>query len=426
MRRVHKIRLVPSAEQETLFRSACGVARFAYNWALAEWRRRYEIGEAISEARLRKELNAVKAERYPWMLEVPKTVPQQAIKNLGRAYANFFADLERYKAGKARRVRRPMFKKKGHHEAFRADNGTWKGHEDAVRVDRKQVFLPRIGWVKMREALRFSGAVKSAVVSRTADRWFISLAVETPAPRPVRVDCAIGGVDLGVIRLATASDGEITDAPRPLRRHLAKLRRLTQRLVRKRFGSKNRAKAKTKLARLYARIADARKDTLHKLTAALVRRFRLIGIEDLNVSGMRSNRCIARPVADVGLAEFRRQLEYKAAWHGSTVVAADRFYPSSKTCSTCSEINEDLKFNTRIWTCMSCGSVHDRDLNAAINLARFAESSAVAVCGAGSAGAVFEVALTTCSESETSQCIKGIAPRTVVAQLVHGFLNRKQ
>ncbi|MGH7756494.1 MAG: RNA-guided endonuclease InsQ/TnpB family protein, partial [Vulcanimicrobiaceae bacterium] len=255
----HRIRLVPTVAQEVYFTRACGVARFAYNWALAEWRRQDAAGQKPSEVALRKHLNTIKHEQFPWMLEVTKNAPQQAIKNLGRAYGNFFDDLKKYRRGEIpwKRVRSPRFKRKGQHDGFRADNGPDKGHPDAVQIDGKRVKLAVIGWVKMREEVRFAGRILSVAISRQADAWFASLSIEIEHETLVRSDQTTVGVDLGIIALATLSDDTPkTSAPKPLRRYLHKLKRLCRALSRKQRGSRNRAKAKTKLARLHRRIHD--------------------------------------------------------------------------------------------------------------------------------------------------------------------------
>jgi len=194
------------------------------------------------------------------------------------------------------------------------------------------------------------------------------------------------GVDLGVLALATLSTGERIVGPKALKRDLRRLRRLSQSLSRKQKGSKNRAKAKAKLARLHARIANVRQDSLHQLTSDITRRFDIIGIEDLNVRGMVRNHRLARSIADMGFREFRRQLEYKAARRGAVVVLADRFFPSSKLCSACGTIQDELPLTVRVWTCAACGTTHDRDLNAAINLAQYAVSSTVSACGGQGSG----------------------------------------
>jgi putative transposase len=383
----HRIRLVPTADQESYFVRACGVARFAYNWALAEWQRQYAAGEKPSEAALRKQLNALKHDQLPWMREVTKNAAQQGIKNLGRAYANFFEDLKKARRNELpwKRVRVPTFKKKGRHDSFRADNGTDKDHPDAVHTNGKRVSLPVIGRVAMREEVRFAGRILSATISRQADAWYASFAIEVEYEPDVRIDDSLAGVDLGITALATLSGGSKVPAPKPLRRYLQKLKRLSRSLSRKQRGSRNRAKAKTKLARLHRRIVDIRVDALHQLTTSLTR-YRTIVIEDLNVAGMLANRRLSRAIADVGFFEFRRQLQYKAAMASCAIVVADRWFPSSKLCSTCYAMNEFLALGERTWTCISCGTSHDRDVNAARNLARYAESSPASACGAEGTG----------------------------------------
>jgi putative transposase len=193
------------------------------------------------------------------------------------------------------------------------------------------------------------------------------------------------GADLGVNALATLDDGTKIAAPRPLRRYLRKVKRLSRALSRKQRGSNNRVKAKTKLARLHSRIANIRADALHKLTSFMTR-YRTIVIEDLSVVGMLANRHFSRAIADVGLFEFRRQLNYKAAMLGSTLIIAHRWFPSSKLCSICNIKNENLRLSDRSWTCQACGTSHDRDHNAARNLVRYPESWAGSACGAEGAG----------------------------------------
>ena len=373
----HRIALDPNNKQRTYFAKAAGTARFSYNWALAEWGRQYAAHRADpslpapSEASLRRQLNAIKRTEFPWMLESTKNAPQMAIMQLGQAFRNFFAGRAKY----------PTFRKKGVHDRFALTN-------DQFRVVGRRIHIPHLGWVRMREELRFSGQIASATVSRTADRWFVSITVETDdAPkRPAEHEGAVG-VDLGVLALATLSTGEPIPDPKAHRQELGRLRRLNRSLSRKRKGSKNRAKARAKLARLHARIADIRLDSLHKLTSGLTRRFDVIGIEDLNVRGMVRNHHLSRAIADMGFQELRRQLTYKAERRGAVLVVADRFFPSSKLCSACGVIQDEMPLSVRSWTCPACGAQHDRDLNAAINLARYAVSSTVSACGgAGSGG----------------------------------------
>ena len=372
----HKIALDPNNAQASYLTHACGVARFAYNWALAEWKRQYDAWKADnslpkpSQAALRRQLNAIKREQFPWMLEVTKCAPQMAIIQLGQAFQNFFAGRARY----------PQFRKKGVHDRFTLTN-------DQFDIDGRRIRIPNLGWVRMREPLRFAGKIMSATISRVADRWFVSIAVDTedPPKRKAENQGAVG-VDLGVSALATLSTGEIITGPKPHKALLDRLRRLSRSLSRKQKGSRNRQKAKAKLARLHARIANIRLDALHKLTTEITRRFHTIGIEDLNVRGMMANRHLARSIADMSFHEFRRQLEYKAERRGGRVVVADRWFPSSKTCSACGSVQEAMPLSVRQWICPDCGTRHDRDLNAARNLATYAASSAVSSCGEEGSG----------------------------------------
>lgn len=377
---VHKIRLYPNDAQDTLFAKSCGVARFSYNWALAEWKRQYEAGEKPNEAKLRRQLNGIKGEQFPWMGEVSKNAPQQAIKNLGTAFKNTFLRLKN-----GDKPGFPRFKRKGIHDSFRADNGSTKDIPNAVKVNGARVKLPVIGWVRMAEEVRFSGNIKSATVSREADQWYAALSVETTECLHKNSIAGAVGVDLGVKTLATLSNGEVEAGPKAHKSLLGRIQRLSRSLSRKKKGSANRAKAKTKLARMHLRISNVRKDSLHKLTTKLATQFDLIGIEDLNVRGMVKNHCLARAVSDAGFFEFRRQLEYKSVMTGAKVVLVNRWFPSSKTCSACGVIH-DMPLSKRVMSC-ECGNVMGRDLNAAINLKNYAVSSTVAVCGEESSGA---------------------------------------
>jgi putative transposase len=371
----HKIALDPSNAQATYFARASGVARCAYNWARAEWERQYQAHKENpelpkpSQAALRRQLNSIKREQFPWMLEVTKNAPQMAIMQLGDAFKNFFAGRARY----------PQFRKKGVHDRFTLTN-------DQFDVDGSRIRIPNLGWVRMRESLRFTGKIMSATISRVADRWFVSITVDTrEAPIQAKNQGAVG-VDLGVSALATLSTGEVVEGPKAHKALLNRLRRLSRSLSRKQKGSENRKKAKAKLARLHARISNIRNDALHQLTTDIARRFAIIGIEDLNVKGMVRNRHLSRCVADMGFHEFRRQLTYKVAQRGGTLVVADRWYPSSKTCSCCGHPMEAMPLSIRSWKCPVCEVKHDRDINAAVNLKNMAVSSIASACGEEGSG----------------------------------------
>lgn len=367
MNRSHLVRLDPSPTQETYFRKACGCTRLAYNWGLAEWKRLYEAGEKPTAFGVKKKFNVVKGDKFPFVSEVSKWGPEHAFADLGRAFQNFFSGRTKY----------PTFKKKGVRDSFHTDGSV-------LRVGGRKVRLPVIGWVRMREVLRFKGKLVSGVVSCTAGKWFISLNVEFDPPQIPDRKNQTAGVDLGIKHLATISSNgtvEKVEGPKALRRLLPKLQRLQRVVSRRVKGSNRRAKAELAVARLHYRIRCIRNGALHKLTTNLVHRFTAIGIEDLHVAGMVRNRRLARSLADQAFGEFRRQLTYKAETAGTTLVVADRFFPSTKTCRSCRHVIDKLELSARTWTCPRCGNCHDRDSNAAGNLEDLAAGLAVTARG---------------------------------------------
>lgn len=374
--RAHLIKLKPTADQAEGLARAAGTARFAYNWGLAKWRELYAAHVADpeqpkpSEFLIRKTLNATKRDEFPWMLEVTKYAPEEALRSLGRAFGNFFAGRAKY----------PKFKKKGRRDAFRVDG-------QSVEVDGAAVKLPKLGWVRMREPLRLSGKILSATISRRASGWFVALTVETASvPLQRAENQGAVGVDLGLHSLAVCSNGEVFDSPRAYAVAQARLRRLQRSLSRKVKGSSNRKKAALKVGRLHERIGNLRSDALHKLTTHLAAQHDTVVIEDLHVKGMVRNSHLAKSLHDAAFGEFRRQLEYKVEVRGGRLVIADRWFPSSKTCSCCGGLNAELKLSDRVWMCQVCGTGHDRDLNAAKNLLKLAVGATVTACGEGSAG----------------------------------------
>jgi putative transposase len=349
----HQIALDLTQAQEAYCRRAAGTSRFVYNWGLSEWQRQYQAGEKPTAQGLKKQWNTLKHERYPWVAEVHKDANQQPFTHLARAFQKFL----RHEAGY------PAFKKKGHHDSFYISN-------DKCEIAGTRLRMPVLGWVRMREALRFTGKVMSVTISRIAQRWYASISVQIETAPAVCENQAIVGVDLGVLRLATLSTGEQVEGPKPLRRLLTKLQRCSRQLSRKVKGSRNRAKARDRLARLHAQIACQRKDALHKLSTNLVRRFGVIVLEDLHIKGMIQNHRLARAISDMGFGLFRQMVTYKAAVAGVQVVFANRWFPSSKLCSQCGSVADDLTLSQRTYGC-SCGLKIDRDLNAALNLCNY-------------------------------------------------------
>lgn len=374
----HSIALQPNRAQVDYFTRASGTARFAYNWALAEWKRQalewWQTGKETpfpSEISLRRQFNSIKRQQFPWALEVSKCVAQEAIIDLGIAFRNY--------KSQEHKGRYPRFKDK-HKSALKFCAANEVG---MFKTDGRKIKLPVVGWLRMREAVRLNGLLKRATVSKSGGRWFVSILVDTTddltIPRPEMPRTV--GVDLGVTTLAMLSTGEAIAGPKAHKNALVRLRRANKSNSRKQRGSANHLKAKARLARLHARVANIRRDAHHKLTHRLVHEFDRIGIEDLNVKGMITNGRLARSVSDASFGEFRRMLEYKAKWYGATVVVADRWFPSSKTCSCCGVIAAKMPLSVRRWTCEDCATTHDRDVNAAVNLEKMAASSAVSACG---------------------------------------------
>src|ERR1700730_16708266 len=314
----HKIRLDPTFKQETYFSKACGVARFTWNWALAKWDEKYKAGGKPNALALKKEFNGLKNSDLPWVYEVTKYASQQPFIHLQRGFQAFFAKRAKY----------PKYKKKGIHDSFYIGG-------DQVRIIEQRVKIPNLGWVRLKESLRFEGKINGVTISRSADYWFISVSIETNQ-RPERCESqACVGVDLGIKALATLSDGQSFPSNSPLKKQLTRLRRLQRRLSRATKGSKNRMKIKNRVAKLHYKVACSRNDTLHKLTAILTKSYQKIVIEDLDISEMMKHKKLSRSILDCGWHEFRRQLSYKAQLRGNKIFIADKWYASSKQCSSC-------------------------------------------------------------------------------------------
>ena len=374
VQRAYKTELALNNQQITACRKHAGAARWAYNWGLHRKREAYRVaGTSPSAIDLHRELNALKQTAVPWMYEVSKCAPQEALRNLDIAFANFF---RRAKLKQARKLHGtlgyPRFKSKKHGLGGFRLTGSIAIFPDAIQ-------LPRLGQLRLKERgyLPSTGTigvkVLSATVNEQTGHWYVSVQVEQEQTIPLNTGPVVG-VDLGVKRLATCSDGTVMPNPRPLKHHIKKLKRLHRAVTRKQKGSQNRKKAAWRLGRLYRKVANQRANTLHQVTTALAKTKSVIVIENLHVAGMLKNHHLAQAIGDVGFGEFKRQVLYKAAWYGSRVVLADRWEPSSKTCSSCGWYDEALDLADRVFQCQNpqgtCGLVLDRDLNAARNLAQ--------------------------------------------------------
>ncbi len=375
--RAYKTELDLTNEQVTACRKHAGAARWAYNWGLRTKQERYkETGKSPDAIELHRELNALKKTELPWMYEVSKCAPQEALRNLDSAFSHFFRRWRLKQEGKWKgKVGYPQFKsKKKGLGSFRLTG--------SIVIFPKAIQLPRLVRLRLKEKDHLPTKdvkILSATVSEQAGHWYVSIQVEQEQVVPGNAGPVVG-VDLGVKSLATFSDGTVVENPRHLKRRLKKIKRLHRAVSRKVKGSNNRKNAARRLGRLYRTVANQRQNTLHQITSTLAKTKQVIVIENLNVNGMLKNHRLAQSIADVGFGEFRRQLLYKAEWYGSRVVLADRWYASSKTCSGCGWYDETLELNNRTFHCQNqqvpCGLVMDRDLNAAINLAGLAASSA--------------------------------------------------
>jgi putative transposase len=386
VQRAYKTELDVNDQQVTACRQHAGAARWAYNWGLRVKQERYKATRKSPTAiDLHRELNALKKTAVPWMYDVSKCAPQEALRNLDAAFQQFFRRCALKKQGKWRgKLGYPQFKtKKKGLGSFRLTG--------RIVVTEKAIVLPRLGRLRLkeREYLPTGGVqILSATVSEEAGHWYVSLQVEEDQQISENTGPMVG-IDLGIKHLATLSDGTVIPNPRHLKRRLKKLKRLQRVVSRRQKGGKNRKKAVRTLAKLHRQIKHQRSNTLHQVTTRLAKTKSVLVIEDLNVSGMLKNHHLAQAIGDVGFAEFKRQLLYKAGWYGSRVILADRWEPSSKRCSGCGWLDEDLTLSDRTFHCQQCGLILDRDLNAAINLKQLAGSSSDSqnACGAVSAGA---------------------------------------
>ena len=362
--RAFKVELDLNHKQKTACVRHAGAARFAYNWGLACKKEAFANGEKTPTAiDLHRELNVLKKSELSWMYEVSKCAPQEALRDLDQAFVHFFRRVKEKRAGKNVKVGFPHFKsRKNGLGSFRLTG--------AIHVFEKSIQLPRLGRLRLKERdyLPMSGVhILSATVSEKAGRWFISLQVEVEITDPVQEQRPVAGVDLGINRMAQVSDGIYFENPRALKGALKRLKRLQRSVSRRQKGSANRQKAVQRLAQAHFRISNIRKDALHQATTYLTRTKSAIVLENLNVSGMMKDHHLAQAIADVGMYEFRRQVQYKGAWYGCQVLLADRFFPSTKRCSQCGQ-EQDVSLSEREYGCKACGQVMDRDLNAAINL----------------------------------------------------------
>ena len=367
MHKTHKIALKPNNKHRGWFKQQCGYARFAYNQALADFKLGLDQDNFQSWQTLCANFNKSKKE-YDWTQAQDQRSAKYAIENLGKGVSNWVA----------KRARFPRFKKRGKKDSFTTD-------EQSVVVRGKKIKLPKIGWIKMSEELRFRGKIVKVTVSRTAHKWFVSITVDVGTPKQVeRSTDPIIGVDVGINTLATLDDGTKYDNPRPLKHYERKLKKSQRRLSKREYQSQNWYKQKLKVERLHYRITCIRNDSHHKASTGIVNRAGTIAIETLMVTNLLRNKRVAKALSDSALGGFLEKLKTKAETCGIPVVKADRFFASSKTCSSCGHKKKKLELSERTYHCSQCGISIDRDVNAALNLKQLAAGHAESLnaCGA--------------------------------------------
>ena len=360
----HKTALQPTKEQKKAFNKLCDFARLAYNAAYSDFKTGQELGEYRSVYDLKKIFNARKKDVFPEFAELSQNVGKNAIHNFGDALARWRSGQNRF----------PKRKKHNSRLSFQMDNGV-----DSIKIteDGKRVILPKIGKVLLAEKPRWTGMpVRRAIISRKAHRWFISLLFDVDEPEPDDTShLPAEGCDVGISQLATLSDGTVFENPRALRTQERKLKRQHRSLSRKTYQSGGWWKAKEKLARLYLRISNIRTDAHHQATHRILQGISALGIESLSVKGLMKNRKLSKALADASLGGFLVKLKYKAVRRGIRIVEADRFWPSTKRCSSCGHVKKKVSLAEREYHCGICGLVADRDVNAAVNLKQLASST---------------------------------------------------
>lgn len=347
-----RIRLYPTARQGASLSVQFGCARWAWNEAFATSQKLYaDTGKGLNYHAMAVRLPKLK-EQNPWLKDADSQALQASLQNLSRAFENFFA----------KRGRFPRFKSKHGRQSIQ--------YPQRVKLDGNKIYLPKVGWVKCVVHRGIAGPLKTVTVSRNACGQYHAaiLTDDGVVMPPVSAKGKAIGVDVGLNHLAVTSDGAKFDNPRFLKKALRNLKRKQQSLSRKKKGSNNRDKARRLVARAHERVACARKDHLHKLSRRIVNENQVVCVENLNVKGMVKNRSMARAVSDVGWSMLTGFLEYKCAQEGKAFVKCDRWYPSSKTCNHCQHQVGDMPLDVRSWTCTQCGTHHDRDINAALNI----------------------------------------------------------
>jgi putative transposase len=364
-KRAYKYRFYPTAEQQKVLAQTFGCCRFVYNWGLSTRKTAYfQHGQRMYYNDLAAMLPVLK-EQYPWLRNASAVPLQQALRHLDRAFVNFFEGHADYPTWKSKRNEQSA--------TYAANAFTWDGQ--TLTLAKMDAPLSIVWHRPLPNGCKPSSVT---ITKDSANRYFVSILLKEEI-KPLPIVRKMVGLDLGIKAMVALSTGETMGNPKYFAQDEKKLAKAQRRHARKQKGSKNRAKARLKVARLHARIADRRRDYQHQLSTRIVHENQVICVESLAVKHMVKNHALAKAISDVGWGEFVRQLDYKARWYGRTLVKIDQWYPSSKTCHACKHVLDALSLDIREWVCPACGVAHDRDTNAALNI--LAEGLSVMACG---------------------------------------------
>ena len=366
-KKAYKYRFSPSDEQQRVLAHTFGCCRYVYNWALRQRTDAYyQRGERMYYKGTAQRLVLLKKqEETVWLNDVSSVPLQQALRHLDKAFRNFFDGRSNY----------PTFKKKRNQQAATYANNAFIWKDQALTLAKMDAPLSIVWHRPLPDGCKPSSVT---VTKDEAERYFVSILVEEDI-KALEVSPKTVGLDLGLKSMVITSDGYTYGNPKFFSKNEKKLAKAQRRHAKKKKGSKNRNKARLKVARLHQKISDRRRDYQHQLSASVIRENQVVCVESLHVKNMVKNPCLAKAISDVGWSEFIRQLEYKAEWYGRTIVKIDKWYPSSKRCFDCGHLLDSLTLDVRSWACPECGVVHDRDINAAKNI--LAAGLAVAACG---------------------------------------------